>query len=78
MELALFTEPQVGGTYQQLVDLARWSEEQGLDAFARSDHYLNGSESTHTTDALASIAGLSGAYSSPMASQSSQERSDPG
>lgn len=60
MELALFTEPQVGGTYRQLVDLARWSEEQGLAAFARSDHYLNGSESTHTTDALASIAGLAG------------------
>jgi alkanesulfonate monooxygenase SsuD/methylene tetrahydromethanopterin reductase-like flavin-dependent oxidoreductase (luciferase family) len=61
MELALFTEPQVGGTYQQLVDLARWSEEQGLAAFARSDHYLNGSESAHTTDALTSIAGLAGA-----------------
>jgi alkanesulfonate monooxygenase SsuD/methylene tetrahydromethanopterin reductase-like flavin-dependent oxidoreductase (luciferase family) len=60
MELALFTEPQVGGTYQQLVDLARWSEEQGLDAFARSDHYLNGSESAHATDALTSIAGLAG------------------
>ncbi|GMQ86201.1 MAG: LLM class F420-dependent oxidoreductase [Acidimicrobiia bacterium] len=58
MELALFTEPQFGGTYQNLLDLARWSEEQGLDAFARSDHYLNGSESAPATDALTSIAGL--------------------
>jgi len=60
MELALFTEPQLGGSYQRLVDLARWSEEHGLDAFARSDHYLNGSESAHATDALTSIAGLAG------------------
>lgn len=58
MELGLFTEPQVGGSYQRLLDLARWSEEQGLDAFARSDHYLNGSESANATDALTSIAGL--------------------
>ncbi len=58
MELALFTEPQVGGSYQRLVELARWSEAQGLDAFARSDHYLNGSESAPTTEALSTIAGL--------------------
>ena len=58
MELALFVEPQVGGSYQRLLELARWSEDQGLDAFARSDHYLNGSESAHATDALTSLAGL--------------------
>jgi alkanesulfonate monooxygenase SsuD/methylene tetrahydromethanopterin reductase-like flavin-dependent oxidoreductase (luciferase family) len=58
MELGLFTEPQVGGSYQRLLRLARWSEEQGLEAFARSDHYLNGSESANATDALTSIAGL--------------------
>ena len=60
MELALFVEPQVGGSYERLVELARWSEQQGLDAFARSDHYLNGSESAPATDALTSIAGLAG------------------
>ena len=58
MELGLFIEPQVGGSYQRLRDLARWSEEQGLEAFARSDHYLDGSESANATDALTSIAGL--------------------
>ncbi len=58
MELGLFTEPQVGGSYQRLLHLARWSDEQGLEAFARSDHYLNGSESANATDALTSIAGL--------------------
>lgn len=58
MELALFVEPQVGGSYERLAELARWSEEQGLDAFARSDHYLNGAESSPATDALTSFGGL--------------------
>ena len=58
MDLGLMVEPQVGGTYQRLLELARWSEAQGLTAFARSDHYLNGSESAHATDALTSLAGL--------------------
>ncbi len=58
MELGLMVEPQFGGSYQRLLELARWSEEQGLDAFARSDHYLNGEESAHATDALTSFGGL--------------------
>ncbi len=58
MELALFVEPQVGGSYQRLLELARWAENQGLEAFARSDHYLNGNESAPATDALTSLAGL--------------------
>ena len=58
MELGLFVEPQVGGTYQRLLELARWAEDQGLDAFARSDHYLNMEDSAHTTDALVSFGGL--------------------
>jgi alkanesulfonate monooxygenase SsuD/methylene tetrahydromethanopterin reductase-like flavin-dependent oxidoreductase (luciferase family) len=57
MELALFTEPQLGGTYRRLAELARWSEAQGLDAFARSDHFLNGANAP-ATEALATIAGL--------------------
>lgn len=58
MELGLMVEPQVGGTYQQLVDLARWSEAEGLDAFARSDHYLTPDQSAPATDALTTFGGL--------------------
>lgn len=58
MELALFVEPQIGGSYERLSELARWSEDQGLEAFARSDHYLNGEESAHATDALTTFGGL--------------------
>lgn len=58
MELALFVEPQLGGTYQRLVELAQWSESNGLAAFARSDHYLHGDTSAHATDAMVSLAGV--------------------
>ena len=60
MEIALMTEPQAGGTYEDLLALARWAAEHGLDAFARSDHYLDtqGSAPTVATDALATVAGL--------------------
>jgi len=58
MQLGLMTEPQAGGTYERLLELARWAEANGLDAFARSDHYLDGERSAPTTDALTSLAGL--------------------
>ncbi|HHC07538.1 MAG TPA: LLM class flavin-dependent oxidoreductase [Actinobacteria bacterium] len=58
MQLALMTEPQVGGSYDRLVELARWAEAEGLDAFARSDHYLDQDRSAPVTDALTSLAGL--------------------
>lgn len=58
MELGLFVEPQVGGSYRRLADLARWAEAHGVDAFARSDHYLNSDESAHATDALVSLAAV--------------------
>ena len=58
MELALFVEPQVGGTYRRLAELAQWAERAGLDAFARSDHYMNMDTSADATDALASLAAL--------------------
>ena len=51
-------EPQVGGTYEELLQLARWAEGAGLSSFARADHYLSGEDSGPTTDALASLAGL--------------------
>lgn len=61
MELGLFVEPQVGGTYGELVELAAWSEVNGLDVFARSDHYLNMDASAPTTDALVAFGGVAAA-----------------
>ncbi len=58
MELGLFVEPQCGGSYDRLLELALWAENKGLAAFARSDHYLNGDESARTSDALVSFGGL--------------------
>jgi alkanesulfonate monooxygenase SsuD/methylene tetrahydromethanopterin reductase-like flavin-dependent oxidoreductase (luciferase family) len=58
MQVALMVEPQVGGTYDDLLALARWTEGHGLESLARSDHYLNMGDSTHATDALATLAGL--------------------
>ena len=39
MQLRVFTEPQQGATYDDLLRVARASEELGFDAFFRSDHY---------------------------------------
>lgn len=58
MELGLFVEPQCGGSYDRLLELALWAENNGLDAFARSDHYLNGDESAQASDALITFGGL--------------------
>jgi F420-dependent oxidoreductase-like protein len=40
MELRIFTEPQQGATYDQLLAVARCAEDAGYAAFFRSDHYL--------------------------------------
>lgn len=58
MEFGLMVEPQVGGSYSELRDLARWAEDQGLAAFARSDHFLNQDASAPSTDALTTYGGL--------------------
>ncbi len=58
VELGLMVEPQVGGTYARLRDLAQWAEHQGLDAFARSDHFLDQDRSADATDALTTFGGL--------------------
>ena len=58
MDLALMTEPQMGGTYQQLLAAARLAEEVGLASFARSDHYLWPSNPREATDAWATLGGL--------------------
>lgn len=59
MQFALMTEPQLGMTYDTLLTLARFSEERGLGAFARSDHYaFDRVAAPHATDAFATLAGL--------------------
>jgi len=40
MDLRIFTEPQQGATYDDLLAVAQRTEALGFDAFFRSDHYL--------------------------------------
>jgi F420-dependent oxidoreductase-like protein len=61
MDLRIFTEPQQGASYADLVRIAKATEELGFDAFFRSDHYLSmGSASglPGPTDAWLTLAGL--------------------
>jgi len=41
MDLRIFTEPQQGATYDDLLRVATEAEHLGFDAFFRSDHYLH-------------------------------------
>jgi alkanesulfonate monooxygenase SsuD/methylene tetrahydromethanopterin reductase-like flavin-dependent oxidoreductase (luciferase family) len=53
------TEPQLGGTYEQLLELALWAEREGMVSFSRSDHYYSSREPRpDATDAFATLAGL--------------------
>ena len=60
MDLRIFTEPQQGASYDQLLRLARASEDAGYDAFFRSDHYraMGGDGRPGPTDAWITLAGL--------------------
>ena len=61
MRLRVFTEPQQGATYDDLLAAARTAEECGFDAFFRSDHYLamGGADGLPgPTDAWVTLAGL--------------------
>jgi F420-dependent oxidoreductase-like protein len=60
MQLRIFTEPQQGASYDDLLRVARTAEELGFDAFFRSDHYLTmGSDGLPgPTDAWVTLAGL--------------------
>jgi F420-dependent oxidoreductase-like protein len=60
MELRVFTEPQQGATYDDLLAVARTAEELGFGAFFRSDHYLTmgGDGQPGPTDAWTTLAGL--------------------
>jgi F420-dependent oxidoreductase-like protein len=60
VNLRIFTEPQMGATYDDLLAVARRTEETGFDAFFRSDHYLTmgGDGLPGPTDAWLTLAGL--------------------
>ncbi len=61
MELRIFTEPQQGASYEDLLAVARVAEEEGFGAFFRSDHYLKMGAVTGLpgpTDAWVTLAGL--------------------
>ncbi|RBY88488.1 LLM class F420-dependent oxidoreductase [Blastococcus sp. TF02A-26] len=60
MQLRIFTEPQQGATYDDILAVARRTEETGFDAFFRSDHYLamGGDGLPGPTDAWLTLAGL--------------------
>ncbi|MDT9592599.1 LLM class F420-dependent oxidoreductase [Nocardioides zeae] len=60
MDLRIFTEPQQGATYDDLLAVAQESERLGFDAFFRSDHYLSmgGTGLPGPTDAWTSLAGI--------------------
>jgi F420-dependent oxidoreductase-like protein len=60
VELRIFTEPQMGATYDDLLAVAQRTEETGFDAFFRSDHYLTmgGDGLPGPTDAWLTLAGL--------------------
>jgi F420-dependent oxidoreductase-like protein len=61
MELRVFTEPQQGATYRDLLWVARATEALGFDAFFRSDHYLHMGQVSGLpgpTDAWTTLAGL--------------------
>ncbi len=61
MELRIFTEPQQGARYDDILQVARATEDLGFDAFFRSDHYLHmgdGDGQPGPTDAWLTLAGL--------------------
>ncbi len=60
MDLRIFTEPQQGADYDDLLAVAQATERLGFDAFFRSDHYLamNAEGLPGPTDAWTTLAGL--------------------
>ncbi|MGI8761968.1 MAG: LLM class F420-dependent oxidoreductase [Jatrophihabitantaceae bacterium] len=61
MQLRIMTEPQQGASYDELLRVARASEELGFDAFFRSDHYQligDGDGLPGPTDAWTTLGGL--------------------
>ena len=69
MDLRIFTEPQQGASYDELLAVARCSEDAGFDAFFRSDHLVafdipgfvtprDGTGQPGPTEAWTTLAGL--------------------
>jgi F420-dependent oxidoreductase-like protein len=61
MQLRVFTEPQQGWTYDDLLRVAQTAEECGYDAFFRSDHVLrigSGDKGPGSTDAWVTLGAL--------------------
>ncbi|WP_214107515.1 LLM class F420-dependent oxidoreductase [Acrocarpospora catenulata] len=61
MKLRIFTEPQQGATYDELLAVAQATERLGFDAFFRSDHLQRigpGDPGPGSTDAWLTLAGL--------------------
>lgn len=61
MELCVFTEPQQGASYLQLLKMAQTAERCGYHAFFRSDHYLrmgHGSGLPGPTDAWVTLGAI--------------------
>ena len=61
MDLRIFTEPQQGASYEQLLRVARTAEDAGYGAFFRSDHYLAMGDTDGLpgpTDAWLTLAGI--------------------
>jgi alkanesulfonate monooxygenase SsuD/methylene tetrahydromethanopterin reductase-like flavin-dependent oxidoreductase (luciferase family) len=59
LQFSIMTEPQMGGTYDQILRVARLAESEGLYSFARSDHLAwDRQPSPDATDAFATLAGL--------------------
>jgi F420-dependent oxidoreductase-like protein len=61
MRLRVFVEPQQGASYDDQLRMARCAEEEGFDAFFRSDHFLkmgNVDGLPGPTDAWTTLAGL--------------------
>lgn len=60
MEYCVFTEPQLGASYDDQLAFAQAAERHGFHGFFRSDHYLNGRGDglPGPTDAWTTLAGL--------------------
>lgn len=60
MRIRIFVEPQQGASYEQLLAVAKVTEECGFDALFRSDHFvtMGGSGLPGPTDAWITLAGL--------------------
>jgi len=60
-DLTIFTEPQQGATYDELLAVAQRAEALGFGAFFRSDHYLSmgdGDGTPGSTDAWVTLGGI--------------------